>query len=143
MFTLGQAAKETGKSKATLSRDIKKGKLSATKNEDGSYRINPAELFRVYKKINNSGTVANGTPETGETYNKIERLQTELNFKDEKITSLENQLQEVKADRAKWQKQAESVTALLTHQKEKPQQEVSKKAQQPQQMSFWNRLLGK
>lgn len=48
MFTLGQAAKTTGLSKTALSRAIKNGRLSATRNEQGEYQIDPAELFRVY-----------------------------------------------------------------------------------------------
>jgi len=33
---------------------IKNGKLSATKNENGSFEIDPSELFRVYPKKSNS-----------------------------------------------------------------------------------------
>jgi excisionase family DNA binding protein len=47
-FTLGEAAKQAGVSKPTLSKAIKEGRLSAEKQPDGSYRIQPAELFRVY-----------------------------------------------------------------------------------------------
>lgn len=46
MYTLGEAAKASGFSKSTLSRAIKKGWLSATKQEDGSYVVNAAELER-------------------------------------------------------------------------------------------------
>jgi excisionase family DNA binding protein len=48
MLTLGQAAKETGVSKPTISKAINKGRLSATKNEQGEYQIDPAELFLVF-----------------------------------------------------------------------------------------------
>src|SRR5215217_447789 len=47
-LSLGQAAKETGMDKATISRAIKSGKLSATRQENGGYAIDPAELFRVF-----------------------------------------------------------------------------------------------
>jgi len=50
-YTLGQAAKATGLSKPTLSEAIKKGKISATKNENGSFSIDPAELHRVYPLV--------------------------------------------------------------------------------------------
>ena len=46
MYTLGQAAKEAGCSKATISRAIKSGKLSASRLEDNTYQINPSELQR-------------------------------------------------------------------------------------------------
>jgi excisionase family DNA binding protein len=46
-FSIGQAAKETGKSKSTISRAIKSGRLSAHKNGD-TFEIDAAELFRVF-----------------------------------------------------------------------------------------------
>ena len=48
IYTLGQAARAVGKAKSTISRDIKAGKISATRNPDGSVSIDPAELHRVY-----------------------------------------------------------------------------------------------
>ena len=48
MLTLGQAAKASGKAKVTLARAIKSGRFSASRTEDGSYVIDPAELHRVY-----------------------------------------------------------------------------------------------
>lgn len=47
-YTLGEAAKATGVSKSSLSRAIEKGRISATKNDDGSFSIEPVELHRVY-----------------------------------------------------------------------------------------------
>jgi len=48
MYTIGTAAKATGKAKSTISKAINNGTISATKNEDGSYSIDPAELHRVF-----------------------------------------------------------------------------------------------
>lgn len=47
-LTLSQAAKETGVSKATLSKALKTGKISYVDKTDAGYKIDPAELFRVY-----------------------------------------------------------------------------------------------
>jgi outer membrane autotransporter protein len=47
MFTLGTAAKHVGKSKPTISKAIKDGKLSA-KKIDGVYQIEPSELLRIF-----------------------------------------------------------------------------------------------
>ena len=38
-YTLGEAAKACRMSKATLSKAVKSGKISATKNADGSFSI--------------------------------------------------------------------------------------------------------
>jgi chromosome segregation ATPase len=51
MLTLTEATEQTGKSKSTLVRAIKSGKLSAQRNEHGDYRVEPSELFRVYKSV--------------------------------------------------------------------------------------------
>ncbi len=49
-LTLGQAAREAGVAKSTISKALASGKLSyREKNSDG-YKIDPAELFRVYPK---------------------------------------------------------------------------------------------
>jgi hypothetical protein len=49
-LTLGKAAKEAGVAKSTISKALASGKLSyREKNSDG-YKIDPAELFRVYPK---------------------------------------------------------------------------------------------
>ena len=54
-LSLSAAAKEAGKSKSVLSNAIKQGRLSATRGETGSYRIDPAELFRVYPRTGKNG----------------------------------------------------------------------------------------
>ena len=48
MYTLGEAARATGKSKPTIAKAIKTGRISAARGGDGSYQIDPAELHRVY-----------------------------------------------------------------------------------------------
>jgi hypothetical protein len=47
-LTFGQAERQFRIAKATLSRDRAKGRLSAEKQEDGSYRVAVSELIRVY-----------------------------------------------------------------------------------------------
>ena len=49
--TLTTAARATGVSRSTIHRAVKSGKVSAVKNEEGEYRIDPAELHRVYPAI--------------------------------------------------------------------------------------------
>jgi len=53
-MTLSQAAKETGKSKGTLSKALKEGKISYIEKSDLGYKIDPAELFRVYPRNRNN-----------------------------------------------------------------------------------------
>ena len=53
-YTLGQAARATGKSKPTIARAIQSGKISAVRGEDGAYAIDPVELHRIYPMTGNS-----------------------------------------------------------------------------------------
>ena len=55
ILTLRQAAELTGKSKSTLTRAIKAGRLSASRNAEGMYAIDPAELARAYPFVEKSG----------------------------------------------------------------------------------------
>lgn len=47
-YSANQAADVTGKNVATITRAIKSGKLSATKDSSGAWRIDGAELSRVF-----------------------------------------------------------------------------------------------
>ena len=47
-YTLGQAAKATGKQKSTILDAIRAGRLSATRDDKKQWQIDPAELHRVY-----------------------------------------------------------------------------------------------
>jgi hypothetical protein len=59
-YTLGEAAKATGISKASISRAINSGRISAAKKGDGSFSIEPVELHRVYPL--KSASPVNETP---------------------------------------------------------------------------------
>lgn len=50
-YTAGDAAKATGKNIATITRAIKSGKISASKDESGAWRIEPSELHRVFPPL--------------------------------------------------------------------------------------------
>ena len=73
MLSLAQAAKTAGKSKPTLLRAIKSGKLSASRTASGAYEIDPAELARVFPFAGDmAGTMTQSVPGNGaETYPAI------------------------------------------------------------------------
>ena len=48
MYTLSEAATAAGRNKSTVLRAIRKGRISAERREDGTYRIDAAELHRVF-----------------------------------------------------------------------------------------------
>jgi hypothetical protein len=81
VYTLGEAARATGKSKATISKSIKSGRVSARKDETGTFHIDPSELHRVYPPTVSSEhkeTPAN-TPEKSDIDGTIRELQQRMN----------------------------------------------------------------
>jgi chromosome segregation ATPase len=80
-YTLGTAAKSTGKAKSTILRAIKSGKISAQKSHDGSYEIEPSELHRVFEPNSAQRASSNDTQpheEQGETlWIRLEILEAE------------------------------------------------------------------
>lgn len=127
VYTLGEAAKATGKSKATISKAIKSGRISASKDDTGAFRIDPSELHRVYPPTPNGEqqetpkeTPVN-TAETGD----FKALQARLEAAHERLADKEAVIADLREDRDKWRHQA---TALLEDKRPK---------------SFLRRILGR
>ena len=144
--TLGQAAKECGVSKSTLSRWIKKGRVSAERQEDGSFLIDASEINRI-KELQQQAVAGNGygTPplQQSGTPSATSASQLEIDMMREQIQVLrqereqdrrqhEKTVEDLRQDRNAWRAQAERQTLLLTH------------AQQPpvQKATLWQRLFG-
>ena len=132
MFTLGEAAREVGKTKPAIANAIKSGRISANRDEKGQYQIDPAELFRVYPPKGK---------ELGEAKpQEYTALQRENELLREQLTSakeerelersfLKNQLERERENADHWRRQA---TALLTHQPEASPR-----------LSLWSRWFGR
>lgn len=107
-LSLSQAAKLTGKSKSTINRAIKTGKLSATRHEDGTYSIDPAELARAFDVEPLEGTRGrDADPDRTRLLERITALEAMLN-REREISA------DLKEDRDRWRQQA---NALLTDQR--------------------------
>lgn len=108
-YTLGKAAKATGKSKTTIQRAVSKGLISAQKDKSGRYSIDPSELHRVFPMV--SDDTVSETPKVDVSRPPDDALLMA------KIEALEDSLEREKAvvadlrvDRDAWKQQA---TALL------------------------------
>lgn len=110
-YTLGQAAKATGKSKTTIQRAVSKGLISGEKSQNGEYRIDPAELHRVFQ-LKKPDTVSDNTV-WNETrpYGDPAELAARIKGLEEMLVREREALDEVRADRDAWKQQA---TALLS-----------------------------
>lgn len=123
-LSLSQAAKITGKSKSTINRAIKSGKLSATRHDDGTYSIAASELHRAFHiGTTISSEWSDTQPEENPT--RAALLEAEIAaLKDARERDREI-IADLREDRDAWKQQA---TALLQDHRPK---------------SFFKRLLNK
>lgn len=85
-YTLKQAADATGKSKSTIFRSIKNHVISASKDHNGEWLIDPSELHRVFSPV--SGDTPHKTLlERCETPNETTVLRREVEFLDQQLAS--------------------------------------------------------
>ena len=64
-YTLGEAARATGRNKSTILRAIKSGMMSATKSANGDWSIDAAELGRVYPLLATASASATANAKAG------------------------------------------------------------------------------
>lgn len=126
VYTLGEAAKATGKSKSTISKAIKTGRLSAKKSESGAYEIDPSELHRVYPATVDGKHEAPPRTPKGDSNDGglIRELQARLEATQERLTDKETVITDLREDRDRWRQQA---TALLEDKRPR---------------GFWKKLFG-
>lgn len=123
-YTLGDAAKATGKSKETIASAIRSGRISAVRDGTGTFRIDPAELHRIYPR-----TVYSDTMEAAPTpANTVEKIISAGSIKDgggaETVSALQAHLSEKEAiiaelreERDRWRQQATALLASYPPQK--------------------------
>ena len=128
MFTLGTAARHVGKSKPTISKAIKDGKLSATK-VNGVYQIDPSELSRAFPNTppTEAHTGPQGTISASVSFALSEQRNAHL---EATVEELKARLEDMKAERDQALQDAREdrnkVMALLEDQRPR---------------SFWSRMF--
>jgi len=110
-MTMGEFARQAGINKATLSRMIKAGKISAERQENGRLFIDPSELDRLADIRSTSNVSHNDALQRSVT--SVETvLQRENELLREMLRDKEKQLDDLRSERDEWRKQAQ--TLLLT-----------------------------
>jgi uncharacterized protein YhaN len=125
-YTLAAAAAAVGLNKTTILRAIKIGKVSARMDEHGHWRIEPAELHRVYPP-------AAGHPDSNAAAQREAAFEVvaaaELQFKvalaEQRLAELKADLEDMRSQRNAWQAQAERLAI------------ADSRAAQPEQRSHW------
>lgn len=134
-LTLLEAANRVGMTKVGLYKAIKKGTISAEKNANGQWMIEPAELFRVYRDVtevnaNKLDEVKDRKPLDNGS------LQPQIDLMREQINDLREQLRQAHTDKEKilkvMEEQISGLKLLADQRQEKPEQG----------RGFWRRLFG-
>ena len=145
-LSLGEAARSAEVSKSTIHRNIKSGKLSAIRKDDGSYEIDPAELHRVFPPgaANGNGSAApemrqQGTQDfpggTGVLERELQQMRERLADKDGVIDDLRRRLDAETEARRTEGEERRKLTAILTDQRPRAAE------QRTEQPKGWRGLL--
>jgi hypothetical protein len=128
MFTITESAKKTGLTRAAIHKAIKTGRLSATKNDGGNYQIDPAELFRVYNKVDITGTQQN-----------TEVDEVEYKLIAQRLEFTERLLKQAEEERDNLRLSLNQAMTLIAHQ---PQHQVDSKPE-PVKSIWFERLFNR
>src|ERR1041384_891432 len=93
-YTLAQAIAATGRSRSTLIRSIRSGKLSATRDASGTYLVEPSELHRVFPAIGDgvSPDMPDGVPRHAELTARLEAEQAKVAILEDVVRDLRQRL---------------------------------------------------
>ena len=109
MLSLGEASRLSGRGKTTLARAIRRGALSATRTETGSYQIDPAELSRAFPfPAPQSGTDATGAATCTVAHHATPDVTTDI-----LVATLRQTIEDLRQDRDAWREAAQQAQRLL------------------------------
>lgn len=130
MLTVSEAAKRTGQTRQNIYQAIKKGRLSATKNNKNQLQIDLAELIRAYpdltspdeNKLSKFDTIltTKNNPlqqEINVLQTKMQEMEIRLSHQYEALQDYRRRLDESEEERRHTQRQ---FSGLLTDQSRKP-----------------------
>ena len=151
-LSLNQAAKQGKVAKTTLLRALNSGKCTGTKDENGQWDIDEAELLRWsstrskkprQEPVQNRLDHPEKPPENSVLEREVELLREQLdqtkNLHDRERRQLEERIEDLREERDEWRKQAKSTTLLLENQ----QGQGDETPTEPQKLSWRERFSGK
>ena len=123
VYTLGQAAKAVGKGKTTVLKAIKSGRISAKKDDNGQWAIDPSELHRVYPPVNeNSSPTAEKERQT--TPSELIELRVQVQALHEQNSLLKDERDDLRRRLDVENEERRKLTMMLTDQRNKPPQKA-------------------
>ena len=120
-MTLSEAARWAGVTRATIHKALKGGRLSGQKDDSGEWRIDPAELERVYqpgKQVDGQVDASSDEVSSTDTAELTAARDREMALLRELLTEVRAQRDDAVEQRDRALALAEAQTRLLTHQQE-------------------------
>lgn len=133
LHSISEAARVAKKSRSTIHRHIKEGKLSKVIGADGRPAIETSELHRVYQDLSHSDS--SSTPEM--VHHDTPRKTASTSALEAELAALRTERDYLKDERDRWVSQAERLTLLLTHDGQVPGRRAE------QRVGWFDRLLGR
>lgn len=137
VLSLGQAAKQLGLSKPTVSAKIRNGQLSAVQNPDGSYTIDAAEVARFAANyVRGAGKrQGEGPRDKRDKSVELQVAHVELAAARTRIGELEADRDRLRRDLAACQERLQALQDQLAA--------IAQAAIERGQVPWWQRLIGK
>ena len=141
--SLQKAVKMTGKSESTLRRDVKKGKVSAERDDRGHLKFDIAELQRAYGELKSAGEDAQSTEQGNDKAMTGHDSAEIIAIKDNKIADLRSQLEKTEAQLQIATTEKTKLLDLLSAEKEEKRALMPPVDEKPQKSPNWLlRLVG-
>jgi len=120
-LSIGEAAALAGVHRTTILRQIKEGKLSASRDERSSYRIDPAELQRVYPDLNRrQPSAAQVAAQQSIAALHTDALQREIELLHRQLDALQRDKDALQQEKLWFMQQLEQITQRLLPPPKKP-----------------------
>jgi excisionase family DNA binding protein len=139
-YTLTQAAEAAKVQRSTVFKWIKAGKVSASKAEDGTFRIDPAELHRFLASVSKdtpplaTAKQADTQPDTAtDTLLQLMSLRSQVEKLQHMVEMERERSRELREEREAWKRQAERLALPATRETVSQPQEPAR----PQARSWW------
>lgn len=140
--SLQQAVKMTGKSESTLRRDVKKGKVSAERDERGHLKFDQAELRRVYGELKGTGDDAESTEQdNGKSMTGHDQAEI-IALKDNQIADLKAQLEKAEMRETTLIDEKTKLLDLLSREKDEKLALMPPVDDKPKSRNWLLRLVG-
>jgi hypothetical protein len=139
-WTLGQAAKETGKSKSQIHKAIAEQRLSYAEKSAGGYKLDPAEVFRVFPP-ERSQEPEKERSRTDENAIENRLLEQKVKFLEEQLREAKSRADDIGREKERLLQIVERQTMLIEDHSKKSLAEAERKATEANK-SFWARVVG-